>query len=123
MPPITVEVLLAIHNNMLQDFPATAGFQNADKKSSFELELILTNRRDFSCFFKAALICNKIISYKPFNSLNKRMAMSIISLYLKEAGLEFTASSLEALQFVNNIENGLPLDQIEAFITENSKPL
>jgi prophage maintenance system killer protein len=115
---ITINLILGHHLMMLQDAPGKGG------GDGILLEKILwySNRKS-TCFESAAQFSFRVINEKPFNSFNKRIAIVAIGDFLNESGFEFTASSLEALQFVNDIEAGLPFDKIEAFITENSKPL
>jgi prophage maintenance system killer protein len=115
---ITVGLVLGHHTMMLQDAPGREGVYLEKLEN-----IIVQSNNSHNCFKNAAIFTYRVINEKPFYTFNKRVAMAMIGDYLEESKFEFTASSLEALQFVNDIENGLSLDQIEAFITENSKPL
>lgn len=124
---ITLDVVLAIHDDMIERYGGSFGIRDlgllqsalARPQSSFADQDLYP-----SIFEKAAALFHSLIFNHPFLDGNKRTTMSTTARFLFINGLELNASALEFVEFPLRVENKhLSIQEIVIWLKENVKKI
>lgn len=124
---ITLDVVLAIHDDMIERYGGSFGIRDlgllqsalARPQSSFADQDLYPSILD-----KAAALFHSLIFNHPFLDGNKRTTMSTTARFLFINGLELNTSTLEFVEFPLRVENKhLDIEQIVDWLKNNTKKI
>ncbi len=122
---ITLDVVLAIHDDMIERYGGSFGIRDlgllqsalARPQSSFAGQDLYPG-----IFEKAAALFHSLIFNHPFLDGNKRTTMSTTARFLFINGLELNVSALEFVEFPLKVGNKhLDIEQITGWLKKNTK--
>ena len=104
MKYLTLEEILQIHDNLIEQFGGESGIVDMNKLD-FIVSKVQSSKGD--TYRKAAMLMHDIISTHPFIDGNKRTAVETAKIFLRENGKRLGFKDIyKAGEYINDIARG-----------------
>jgi len=124
---ITLDEVIAIHDNMVSTYGGSHGIRDIGliESAVFRPQSTFGGKDLYSnIFLKAAALFHSLIFNHAFVDGNKRTSISAIAFFLSRNGYVLNASDKEFVDFPLRVENNhLELEQIAIWLKANTKKL
>jgi death-on-curing protein len=121
---ISLEEILRLHYQVIEDFGGSHGIHNEGRLSSIvkaPAQIVFGEEQYPTIFDKGAVYLRNIVGDHPFTDGNKRTAITVSAIFLMRNGYNLTVSANELEDFTINVATQkLTIDQISSWLEDNT---